>query len=381
MRHTLNEAAWHVAHRSAFGGLLADKPLMQNVIADLAVEAEAATALAIRLAAAVDADGDPHEAALRRIALPLAKFWVCKRTPGFVAEALECLGGNGYVEESGLPLRYREAPLNSVWEGSGNVNALDVLRALAREPEVLTAWITEVGHARGGDARLDRAVDDTLELLGETGAARGRCPPARRADGGLPAGRAAGALRSPGGRRRVLRLASRHVVRRHVRDPDLPCHRPHRDRRAGDPGRLARGQAEPHEGVADPIAPLQAARAGEPAQDPLGPAAGEADATVVRAQSRVVPVDASSGPLRRTVARRRARPVVTCVQGRAPRPRSTPGGWRTSAPTGPRPPRPPDARHRPGREGTTGPSGARAGPPGSRCSAAAVAVRSRRIGR
>jgi putative acyl-CoA dehydrogenase len=168
MRHTLNEAAWHVAHRSAFGGLLADKPLMQNVIADLQVETEAATALAIRLAAAVDAADDPHEAALRRIALPLAKFWVCKRAPGFVAEALECLGGNGYVEESGLPLRYREAPLNSVWEGSGNVNALDVLRALGREPEVLSAWITEVGHARGGDARLDRAIDDTLELLGES---------------------------------------------------------------------------------------------------------------------------------------------------------------------------------------------------------------------
>jgi putative acyl-CoA dehydrogenase len=170
MRHTLNEASWHVAHRSAFGGLLGDKPLMQNVVADLAVEAEAATALAVRLAAAVDADDDPHDQALRRIALPLAKFWVCKRTPGFVAEALECLGGNGYVEESGLPLRYREAPLNSVWEGSGNVNALDVLRALAREPEALAAWITEVGHARGGDARLDRAVDDTLALLGDTGA-------------------------------------------------------------------------------------------------------------------------------------------------------------------------------------------------------------------
>ena len=169
MRHTLNEAAWHVAHRSAFGGLLADKPLMQNVVADLQVEAEAATALAIRLAAAVDGAADPQEAALRRIALPLAKFWVCKRTPGFVAEALECLGGNGYVEDSGLPLRYREAPLNSVWEGSGNVNALDVLRALSREPEVLDAWITEVGHARGGDARLDRAVDETLALLGDTG--------------------------------------------------------------------------------------------------------------------------------------------------------------------------------------------------------------------
>jgi putative acyl-CoA dehydrogenase len=142
---------------------------MQNVIADLAVEAEAATALAIRLAAAVDAADDPHEAALRRIALPLAKFWVCKRAPGFVAEALECLGGNGYVEDSGLPLRYREAPVNSVWEGSGNVNALDVLRALAREPEALSAWITEVGRARGGDERLDRAVDDTLALLGDTG--------------------------------------------------------------------------------------------------------------------------------------------------------------------------------------------------------------------
>ncbi|HET9996406.1 MAG TPA: acyl-CoA dehydrogenase family protein [Nocardioides sp.] len=170
MRHALAEASWHVAHRSAFGSLLADKPLMQNVVADLAVESEAATALAIRLAAAVDRIDDPHEAALRRIALPLAKFWVCKRTPGFVAEALECLGGNGYVEDSGLPLLYREAPLNSVWEGSGNVNALDVLRALAREPEALAAWITEVGYARGADARLDRAVDDTLTLLGESGA-------------------------------------------------------------------------------------------------------------------------------------------------------------------------------------------------------------------
>jgi putative acyl-CoA dehydrogenase len=169
MRRALAEASWHVAHRSAFGSRLADKPLMQNVVADLAVESEAATALAIRLAAAVDAGDDPHEAALRRIALPLAKFWVCKRTPGFVAEALECLGGNGYVEDSGLPLLYREAPLNSVWEGSGNVNALDVLRALGREPEVLDAWITEVGRARGADARLDRAVDDTLALLGDEG--------------------------------------------------------------------------------------------------------------------------------------------------------------------------------------------------------------------
>ena len=167
LRRALNEATWHAAHRSAFGSLLADKPLMQNVLADLAIETEAATAVAMRLAAAVDGVADPHEAALRRIALPLAKFWVCKRTPFMVAEALECLGGNGYVEESVMPLLYREAPLNSVWEGSGNVNALDVLRALSREPEVLEAWITEVGLARGADPRLDRAVDETLALLGD----------------------------------------------------------------------------------------------------------------------------------------------------------------------------------------------------------------------
>ena len=168
MRRAVAEASWHVAHRSAFGGLLVDKPLMQNVVADLAVESEAATALAMRLAAAVDRPQDPHEAAFRRIALPLAKFWICKRTPMMVAEALECLGGNGYVEESGMPLLFRESPLNSIWEGSGNVNALDVLRALTREPEALNAWIVEVGRARGADERLDRAVDGVLEQLADT---------------------------------------------------------------------------------------------------------------------------------------------------------------------------------------------------------------------
>jgi len=171
MRRALSEAAWHVAHRSAFDSLLADKPLMQNVVADLAVETEAATALAIRLAAAVDNVDDEHERALRRIALPLAKYWVCKRTPMMVAEALECLGGNGYVEDSGMPLLFRESPLNSIWEGSGNVNALDVLRALTREPEVLEAWILEVGKARGGDPRLDRAITTTLESLADTAGA------------------------------------------------------------------------------------------------------------------------------------------------------------------------------------------------------------------
>ena len=184
MRRALAEASWHVAHRSAFGALLADQPLMQNVVADLAVESEAATALALRLAAAVDAPDDAHEMALRRIALPLAKFWVCKRTPAMVAEALECLGGNGYVEESGLPLLFRESPLNSIWEGSGNVNALDVLRALSREPAVLQAWVTEVGLARGADPRLDRAVDDALTLLGDAGAVEGS---ARRLAGAMAA--------------------------------------------------------------------------------------------------------------------------------------------------------------------------------------------------
>ena len=167
MRRAVAEASWHVAHRSAFGGPLGDKPLMQNVIADLAVESEAATALAMRLASAVDNANDPHEAALRRIALPLAKFWVCKRTPMMVAEALECLGGNGYVEESGMPLLFRESPLNSIWEGSGNVNALDVLRALGREPEALNAWLVEVGRARGEDPRLDRAIESVLESLSD----------------------------------------------------------------------------------------------------------------------------------------------------------------------------------------------------------------------
>jgi putative acyl-CoA dehydrogenase len=167
-RRALVEAVWHTRHRSAFGGLLADKPAMQNVLADLALESEAATALGMRLAAAVDSaiQGDAKAAAFRRIALPLAKFWVCKRTPFMVAEALECLGGNGFVEESGMPLLFRESPLNSIWEGSGNVNALDVLRAL-RRPESLEAWLTELAACQGADQRLDAAVNDVLQALAD----------------------------------------------------------------------------------------------------------------------------------------------------------------------------------------------------------------------
>ena len=156
MRQAVAQATHHAAYRSAFGGRLADKPLMQNVLADLAVESEAATALAMRLAHAVDAG--EHD--FRRLAVAVGKYWVCKRTAAVVGEALECLGGNGYVEESGLPRLYREAPLNSIWEGSGNVNALDVLRALAREPAALEALQAEIGLGRGADGRLDTAIDE-----------------------------------------------------------------------------------------------------------------------------------------------------------------------------------------------------------------------------
>jgi len=127
---------------------------MQTVIADLALESEAATALALRLAGAVDRDERPF----LRLALPAAKYLVCKRAPAVVAEALECLGGNGFVEDSGLPRRYREAPLNSIWEGSGNVTALDVLRALTREPEAVAAVVAELDAAAGADQWFDRAV-------------------------------------------------------------------------------------------------------------------------------------------------------------------------------------------------------------------------------
>src|SRR6185503_10612803 len=164
IRRAVAEATHHAAHRAAFGRLLGEQPLMRNVLADLCVESEAATVTSLRLARAYD----EADAPFRRLATAVAKFWICKRTPPLVAEALECLGGNGFVEESQLPRLFRESPLNSIWEGSGNVNALDVLRALGREPEVLQAWITEVGAARGADSRLDRAVEGVLQLLADT---------------------------------------------------------------------------------------------------------------------------------------------------------------------------------------------------------------------
>ncbi|MFJ1569838.1 acyl-CoA dehydrogenase family protein [Streptomyces erythrochromogenes] len=166
MRQALTQAVHHAEHRSAFGAVLIDQPLMRNVLADLALESEAATTLTLRLAAAYDA-GTEQEKAFLRLAVPAAKYWVTKRCTPMVAEALECLGGNGYVEESGLPRLLRESPLNSIWEGSGNVQALDVLRALQREPQALNAFLQEVGLARGADHRLDSAIKDLLTDLAD----------------------------------------------------------------------------------------------------------------------------------------------------------------------------------------------------------------------
>lgn len=170
MRQAVAQATHHTAHRRAFGTLLADAPIMRNVLTDLTIESAAATILAMRLAAAVDA----AESDLLRLGVAVGKYWVCKRASATAAEALECLGGNGYVEDSGLPRLYREAPLNSIWEGAGNVNALDVLRALRREPAALDAYLTEVGLAAGADRRLDLAVKDLLQSLADLDGIEGR---------------------------------------------------------------------------------------------------------------------------------------------------------------------------------------------------------------
>jgi putative acyl-CoA dehydrogenase len=152
-------ATHHARHREAFGAKLIDQPAMRNVLADLVIESDAATTVMMRLAGATDRAGtDPAEAALRRIALAVTKYWVCKRAPAHAAEALECFGGNGYAEESGMPRLYREAPLMSIWEGSGNVAALDALRAMGRQPETVEAFFNEVSLSAGVNPRLDDAI-------------------------------------------------------------------------------------------------------------------------------------------------------------------------------------------------------------------------------
>jgi len=168
-------AVHYATHRRAFGASLISQPLMTSVLADLALESEAATTLALRLAGAADraARGDAAEADLLRVALPAAKHWICKRAPLHAAEALECLGGNGYVEESGMPRLYREAPLNSIWEGSGNVTALDLLRALQRQQGAAEALAAELDLAAGGDPRLDTAVSGLNQELRKLAARTG----------------------------------------------------------------------------------------------------------------------------------------------------------------------------------------------------------------
>ncbi|TMK62632.1 MAG: DNA alkylation response protein [Actinobacteria bacterium] len=162
MRTAVAQAAHHCAHRSAFGKPLIDQPLMRNVLADLCVESEAATLTAMRLARACD-EGDPF----KRLGLAVSKYWICKSAVWHVAEALECLGGNGYVELSGMPRLYREVPLNSIWEGSGNVNCLDVLRGMVRSPESVEAFFTEVESAGGEVAEFARDIRDDLTDLEE----------------------------------------------------------------------------------------------------------------------------------------------------------------------------------------------------------------------
>jgi len=175
MRQAVAQAAHHAAHRTAFQKKLIDQPLMENVIADMAVEAEAAARLALRLARAYDRSDQPAEIAFRRLVTPAAKYWICKRAPVLTGEAMEVLGGNGYVEDSGMPRLYREAPVNSIWEGSGNIMCLDVLRAAGRAPDGLEAVRAELRPALGVDARFDRFCE-RLEAMwsGPVGEAEAR---------------------------------------------------------------------------------------------------------------------------------------------------------------------------------------------------------------
>ena len=169
MRQAIAQALHHTNHREAFGKVLNQQPLMKNVLADLAIESEACTTNMICLAAAYDdAVNDPAREDFVRIATAVSKYWVCKRGPHMIYEALECLGGAGFVEESILSRLYREAPLSSIWEGSGNVMCLDVLRAMGREPETVPAFLGELEKARGGDKRLDARIDTLKDELART---------------------------------------------------------------------------------------------------------------------------------------------------------------------------------------------------------------------
>ncbi len=174
MRQALVQALHHTSHRSAFQKRLIQQPLMQNVLADMAAEVEAALALGLRIARAMDNADDPSEAAFARIGTAVAKYWNCKRCPSLVVEALECHGGPGYVEDSIMPRLYREAPLNSIWEGSGNVMGLDVLRAMGREVEAVPAMMAELELALGNHPNLDRAIVELRDELADKHGLEGR---------------------------------------------------------------------------------------------------------------------------------------------------------------------------------------------------------------
>ncbi|TPX03264.1 DNA alkylation response protein, partial [Schumannella luteola] len=165
MRQATAEALWHARHRRAFGADLVDQPVMTAVLADLALETEAAVATGLRLARAFDDDASEHDVAFRRLATAVAKYWICKRGPGHAYEALECLGGNGYSEDFPLALRYREQPVMAIWEGSGNVIALDVLRALAREPDAVAAFEAELALAAGAHPVYDAHLAATRDRI------------------------------------------------------------------------------------------------------------------------------------------------------------------------------------------------------------------------
>lgn len=172
MRQAVAEAVWHTRGREAFGALLVDQPAMTAVLADLALESEAAMLTGLRLAQAFEADASDHDRAFARLATPVSKYWVCKRGPNHAYEAMECLGGNGYTEAFPLALRYREQPVMAIWEGTGNVIALDVLRALTREPDAAEAFAAELATTRGASATLDKHIAATLKLLQSLAGAR-----------------------------------------------------------------------------------------------------------------------------------------------------------------------------------------------------------------
>ncbi|MDX1457770.1 MAG: isovaleryl-CoA dehydrogenase [Marinobacter sp.] len=167
LRQATAQALHHCRHRSAFGARLSEQPLMQNVLADLALESEAALAMTLRMARALDNQDNEHERLLTRLATPVGKYWICKRTPNHAYEAMECIGGSGVMENCIMPRLYREAPVNAIWEGSGNVQCLDTLRALQKSPDSLSAFFDELDQAKGGDARFDRFVSNLKADFGK----------------------------------------------------------------------------------------------------------------------------------------------------------------------------------------------------------------------